>query len=137
MPRRIPIAALAAAVTLGSLAFIAGCDTRLFDVSAVQRSPNGGLASLATSAGTLNPAFDSRTFSYNLVVDSATTSVTFTPTQAENGETITVNGFATASGQASEPVTLSIGPNPVTIVTTASDGTTTRTYTITVTRMGT
>src|SRR4051812_6144347 len=118
------------------LALLAGCDTRLANVTAVQRSPNSGLAALVTSAGTLNPAFDPALLAYDLVVDVNTPTITVTPTQAENGETITVNGFVTPSGQTSEPISLEVGVNTVTIVTTGSDGTTTRTYTISVPRTG-
>src|SRR6185503_4113992 len=44
------------------------------------------------------------------------------------------NGIAVTSGTASGPINLNVGQNIVTIVVTAQNGTTTKTYTVTVTR---
>jgi tripartite motif-containing protein 71 len=46
---------------------------------------------------------------------------------------MTVNGISTSSGQASEEISLNVGPNPITIVVTAQNGST-KTYLIMVTR---
>ncbi|WP_274318745.1 S-layer homology domain-containing protein, partial [Paenibacillus qinlingensis] len=48
--------------------------------------------------------------------------------------TVKVNGTAVASGAASEAISLSVGSNTITTIVTAEDGTTTKTYTVTVTR---
>jgi len=45
-----------------------------------------------------------------------------------------VNGLVVSSGTASPPVPLTVGPNTITIVVTAQDGTTKNTYTLVVTR---
>src|SRR6185312_13647854 len=49
--------------------------------------------------------------------------------------TVTVDVTAVASGTASAPIALAVGPNTITTVVTASDGVSTRTYTITVNRL--
>ena len=64
----------------------------------------------------------------------ATTSLTVTPTKADANATITVNGSTVASGSASSPIALSVGATTITVVATAQDGTTTRSYTVVVTR---
>jgi len=48
--------------------------------------------------------------------------------------TIKINGITTASGATSAPIALHTGANVITTLVTAEDGTTTRTYTITVTK---
>ena len=47
---------------------------------------------------------------------------------------VKVNGVTVASGSASGAITLSVGSNAITVVVTAADGTTTKTYSIAVTR---
>jgi uncharacterized lipoprotein YajG len=47
---------------------------------------------------------------------------------------VTVNGTSVASGSASPPINLNVGANTITVVVTAPDGSTTKTYTVTVTR---
>ena len=62
-------------------------------------------------------------------------SVTLTPTRTRAGQAITVAGTTVASGTASGAITLVAGtPKAIAVVVTASDGTTTGTYTVTVTR---
>ncbi len=97
-------------------------------------STNAALASLALSHGTLSPAFAAGTTAYTSWVHEVTTSVTVTPTLAEAGASMTVEGDTVASGAASDPITLEKGPNTITIVVTAADGVTTRTYTIAMNR---
>ncbi|MBE7495663.1 MAG: choice-of-anchor D domain-containing protein [Verrucomicrobiaceae bacterium] len=95
---------------------------------------NADLASLSSSTGTLVPGFASDTLSYALAVPNATTSITLTPTVAQTGATVTVNGGSVISGSASGPISLNVGDNTITIVVTATDLTTTKTYTVTATR---
>jgi len=63
------------------------------------------------------------------------TSITVTPTTSDADASVKVNGTAVASGTASAALPLAIGSNVITTVVTASDGTTTKTYTVTVTRL--
>jgi hypothetical protein len=86
------------------------------------------------SAGSLTPAFSSATTSYAASVANGTTTFVVTPTAAQANATVKINGVAVASGKASGPMTLAVGPNVITTVVTAQDGTTSKTYTLTVTR---
>jgi hypothetical protein len=93
------------------------------------------LSALALSAGALSPTFASGTTSYTLSVANTVTSTTVTPTRTQANATITVNGTSVNSGSASGAITLNVGSNPINVVVTAQDGTTTGTYTVTVTRV--
>ncbi|MBS0657621.1 MAG: choice-of-anchor D domain-containing protein [Verrucomicrobia bacterium] len=95
---------------------------------------NADLASLTFSAGISVPAFDAATASYTQFVQNSTSTVTLTPTAAAGGATILVNGQPVSSGAASGNLTLAVGPNAVSIVVTAPDTVTTRTYNVTVQR---
>jgi sugar lactone lactonase YvrE len=97
-------------------------------------SSNANLSNLVLSNGALNPVFASGTITYTTSVANETTSITVTPTASDAGATITINGIAVASGNASSAITLAVGDNIVTIIVTAPDGATTKTYTVTVTR---
>ncbi|MBE7498473.1 MAG: cadherin-like beta sandwich domain-containing protein [Verrucomicrobiaceae bacterium] len=97
-------------------------------------STNADLASLSLSSGTLSPAFASGTTSYSATVPNAVSSLTVTPVKSEANAVIRVNGSIVASGTASGSIALSLGANVITTLVTAQDGTTTRTYTTTVTR---
>ena len=95
---------------------------------------NASLASLLLSAGTLSPNFASPTTNYTASVSFGTTSLIVTPTAAQANATVSVNGTAVASGAASSGLALAVGPNTITTVVTAQDGTTTMSYTLVVTR---
>jgi hypothetical protein len=97
-------------------------------------SNNAALANLTLSAGTLSPSFTAGTTIYTASVSSDTTAVTLTPTRAQGDATVKVNGAVVAPGSACNPVPLALGTNPITTVVTAQDGSTTRTYTVNVTR---
>ena len=56
----------------------------------------------------------------------AATTVTLTPTVNEPNATVVING--------GNPITLSVGLNPIAVTVTSQDGSTTLTYTVTVTR---
>ena len=96
---------------------------------------NANLYSLALSDGTLSPAFASGTTSYSMTVPNATASLFVTPTAADASATIKVNGVTVANGTPSAGINLMVGSNIITTAVTAQDGTTTRTYTVTVTRL--
>src|SRR6185312_7890611 len=72
---------------------------------------------------------------YSDTVAGATASITLTPTTTDANATVTVAGNPTTSGSASPPITLNAGANPIDVVVTAQDGTTTQTYTVTVNRV--
>ena len=109
---------------------------RLYSVTVTRAPPSSDatLSDLAISSGTLTPVFASGTTSYTDSVANSVSSVTVTPTANESHATIEVNGTAVAGGGASGDIGLSVGTNTITILVTAEDGTTTDTYTVTVTR---
>jgi hypothetical protein len=102
----------------------------------VVHSTNADLAGLSLSAGAISPVFSASTTSYTLNVPNSTTSTTVTPTAADTNATITVNNVAVTSGSPSGSINLNAGDNTITTVVTAQDQTTTKSYTVTVTRAG-
>jgi len=103
------------------------------------RSDNADLSALTLSSGTLDPAFAADTTSYSASVATATASTVVTPTKTEANATIEarINGgdwTGVASGSPSAPLALNVGANPIDIRVTAQDGSTQKTYTVTVTR---
>jgi hypothetical protein len=111
-----------------------GTTTNSYTITVTRNSNDATLSALTTTAGTLSPTFAAATTAYTASVSNATTSITVTPTVAEANATITVNGTAVASGAASGNITLTVGANVITTIVTAQDGTTLKTYTLTVTR---
>lgn len=97
-------------------------------------STNANLSALQTSTGTLAPAFNNATLDYAVTVPHAMATIAFRPTVAEPHATVRVNGAAVTSGSLSSAISLAPGLNAIPIVVTAQDGTTTKNYTINVTR---
>jgi uncharacterized protein YhjY with autotransporter beta-barrel domain len=98
-------------------------------------SSDAALSGLYLSAGTLSPSFSSGTTSYVASVANSVSSITVTPLTADSSATVTVNGSVITSGSASSAIGLSSGvATSIPVVVTAQDGTTTRSYTLTVTR---
>ena len=90
----------------------------------LRSSPGDGSINL-TPSGTNN---------YTAGVVNSVTGVTVTPTAQAAGTTvIRVNGNIVSSGSASQPVSLNVGENTITVTLTAPDNTS-KTYTIVVTR---
>ncbi|MCR9064014.1 MAG: choice-of-anchor D domain-containing protein [Cytophagales bacterium] len=100
------------------------------------RSANADLSSLTLSFGTLSPLFNPSILSYEASVDNATNSLTVTCVSAELNASIKVNEISVSNGLPSSPIPLNIGSNTIIIVVTAHDGTTIKSYTLTVTRAG-
>ncbi len=100
---------------------------------------NANLSSINISNGAISPSFTANTAAYTASVSNATTSITVTPTSEISGATVQVrvNGgsYATvASGAASSTLNLNAGSNTINIKVTSVDGTTVKTYTLTITR---
>lgn len=108
--------------------------TRTVPVPPIPRSSDATLAALIEDlAGDMNPAFDSAMLTYALAADAAESRVTITPTARDANAQVTVDGEPVARG-ASVVRDLRDGENDIAVVVTAEDGTTQRTYTLTVTR---
>ncbi len=112
-----------------------GSTTKTYTITVTRAgSSNADLSSLAVSQGTLSPVFAAATTSYTDAVANSVTGMTVTPTASDTNATIRVNGTIVASGAASANIPLTVGSNTINVVVTAQDGSTTKTYTITVTR---
>ena len=99
-------------------------------------SSNADLASLLLSVEPTSGFFAFSRFQtdYVVTVASGIASLTLTPTADEAAATLKVNGQTLASGTASGAISLTIGSNPVTIIVTAQDSTTTKSYRLNVIR---
>lgn len=96
-------------------------------------STDATLSAIALSSGSLSPSFAAGTTSYTASISNDTSSLTVTSTVNESHATVTVNGASVSSGQASGLLTMNVGTNLISIVVTSQGGTT-KTYTVTVTR---
>ena len=96
----------------------------------MERSTDAALSSLALSGVTL--AFDSATTAYAGEVGNDLAETTVTPTVNDDGATYAVRLDGAADDDGTVP--LAVGENVISILVTAEDDETTRTYTVTVTR---
>lgn len=99
-------------------------------------STDASLSGLSLSSGTLSPDFDKAVTSYTANVANSTTTVRLSATTSASGASLKVNGAPLESGDSSDPIALNVGENQINIEVTAQDGSTMRTYTITLTRSG-
>lgn len=102
----------------------------------VAASSDATLSDLKPSTGTLSPGFASADTVYSFSVPNATATIAFTPTLSNTGASVKVNNATVASGQASANIALAVGSNPIKTIVTAQDGSTKRTYLVTVSRAG-
>ncbi|WP_261808088.1 S-layer homology domain-containing protein [Paenibacillus sp. N3.4] len=96
-------------------------------------SSNADLSAVLLSSGVLSPIFASGTTTYTSSVGNDISRLTLTASVYDAKATMTVNDISTASGLASGAISLRVGPNPITLVVTAQDGSI-KTYIVTVTR---
>jgi len=113
-----------------------GLVTVTYTVTVNRAAPakNAALTFMQLNNATLSPAFHYTTYSYTAGVSNATTSTRVTVTVSDSNATVKVNGTTVRPRVASPPIALAVGANTINTVVTAQDGTTTQTYTITVTR---
>ena len=91
-------------------------------------------ATTFTGTGVLEPAFDAAVTGYASTLLPDVVAVRVTPTAADAGATITVQGNTLASGAESQPISVTLGTTAtVTVVVTAQDDQITNTYTVAVT----
>ena len=84
---------------------------------------------------TLDPSFSNPVTGYTSSVGNDTTSVSVTACPSNSSSVVAINGeAANADNSYTVDVALDLGENPISIVVTAPDGTTQKTYTVTVTR---
>ncbi|MEN6324757.1 MAG: S-layer homology domain-containing protein, partial [Syntrophomonas sp.] len=94
-------------------------------------STNAKLASLSLSSGTLNPDFAPTTFNYSASVANIVYAETVSFSCQDANSSVLFNNTAAAGGKT---VSLNEGENIFIIKVTAQDGSTTATYTVTITR---
>jgi hypothetical protein len=92
-------------------------------VSDTPPSDDATLSALSVSTGTLDPTFDPSVASYTVLVPTGTSSVTVNATTNDDNASVTGDGA----------VNLSSGSGKATVVVTAEDGTTKKTYTVNIT----
>ncbi|RUL49806.1 RCC1 domain-containing protein [Lysinibacillus antri] len=97
-------------------------------------SENANLSDVKLNNGTLSPVFNESIENYNVNVSNNITNLLLTPIGSDSRASISVNGKIVVSGTSSEPINLSVGKNTITIIVTAEDGMTTKTYTVEVNR---
>jgi hypothetical protein len=130
-------AGIADPVASGNTLVVTAQDTTTivtYSVTVGAPSAVASLSGLVISQGILTPVFASGTDNYTVGVVNSVSSMTVTPTVSESHAVVTVNGAVVASGSASPSIALSVGSNVITIVVTAQDTITIRTYRVTVTR---
>ncbi|SFB47265.1 FecR family protein [Cohnella sp. OV330] len=96
-------------------------------------SSDASLSGLVLSDTSLTPSFKSGTTNYTASVENAVDSITVTPTASNGNATVKVNDTAVQSGSQSEPISLSVGTNQITVEVAAQNGSRQK-YTVMVTR---
>lgn len=112
-----------------------GLTTKTYMVT-VKRAPSSIaiLSRLDLSSGSLSPVFASNITSYTASVAHAITSIKVMPTLTDLTAKVKVNGVLVSSGSLSAPTPLVVGNNTITTQVTAQDGTSVKTYRVTVNR---
>lgn len=111
-----------------------GITTKTYSITVI-RQGNALLRSLTFSPQLATATVAGPNYkNYTATVNSAITTVQITPVAEDPTSTIKVNDIAVASGATSDPIALNIGANTINTVVTAADGTTTKTYSLVITR---
>ncbi|SDM73015.1 cadherin-like beta sandwich domain-containing protein [Acetanaerobacterium elongatum] len=111
-----------------------GHDTMTYSLSVKRQLPSSdpSLSDLTVGSLTLSPVFSPTNQIYTATATGTTTTVTVTPTTTHKKATVTVEGVPVKSGSASAAIKLA-EKTVITVVCTAEDKVTKRTYTVTVT----
>lgn len=104
---------------------------KMVQVEGRANSADATLAALSLGGAAISPSFVPGTVSYTAATKSATNTVTATPANAGASVKVTVNDAVINNGGAA---TWQPGSNTVKVEVTAEDGTTKKTYTVTVTK---
>lgn len=109
--------------------------TRTYTIKVTREKPSteAHLSSLKVDSLTLKPKFNPNTLKYTLTIPEGTVGMTVTPTAVSQYATITVNEVGVKSGTASQKITPTDASSKVSIVVTAQDGKTQKTYILSVT----
>ena len=104
---------------------------KVTQVEEPEKSSDATLSSLSLGSAALSPAFASATTTYTATTTNATNTINAVPTDAGALVDVKVNDESVDNGSGA---TWKTGSNTVKITVTAEDGTTTKTYTVTVTK---
>ncbi len=104
--------------------------TYTVNYTVLQVSNDADLSGINISAGSLMPAFDKATTSYEVFVPNGTSSVNINATRSDSKATFTING-TTATDGVDQSITLTDGSATATIEITAED-LSTKTYTVSI-----
>ena len=107
---------------------------KLFHHQLPGTSTDASLSALGLSGVTLSPAFAGATTIYTASVYNSVTSTTVTAEQTDDDAGVVITPVDADLSAEGHQVSLDVGSNVVRVKVTAEDGTTTRTYTVTVTR---
>jgi hypothetical protein len=135
-----PSAAIALAVGSNAISVVVtaedGTTTETYSVDITRAAPStdATLSGLTLSSGVLEQVFQSSQLAYTADRGYLQQSISVIPVANDANATLTVNGAAVASGSPSAAIALIEGDTLISVVVTAQDGTTTQTYTVTVTR---
>jgi gliding motility-associated-like protein len=112
-----------------------GVTRETYTIVVNQTTSDASLSKLTVSSGTLTPASGSGTTSYTDNVSNAASSIALRAITTDPNATETINGTPVTEGTVSPYMPLAVGVNTITIISTAVDGVTKDTTTVTVTRL--
>lgn len=101
----------------------------------VKAAADAGLKTLVLSSGPVTPIVSATTLAYTSWAPESVSTLKVTATAASPGAQISVNGTVVAAGVPSPAIALKVGTNVITLIITAQDNVTRKTYTITVDRL--
>jgi len=111
-----------------------GLTVNTYILTITRAAENASLNSLSLSTGTLTPTFSSATLNYTASVAKNTTAILLTPVLGDATSKITVNGTSVVN-TAATTVNLPSDTTPIAIKVATQDGTLTKTYNLTVTKI--
>jgi hypothetical protein len=97
-------------------------------------SDDATLENLELSAGSLDQVFAPETVSYTATMPLDVSSVAVIPSACDANASVKVNGESVTSGSESNEINLADGNSTISVVVTAQDGVTTKTYTVKIAR---
>jgi formylglycine-generating enzyme required for sulfatase activity len=122
-----PMNWIGAALLCGLVLMLAACPAGVDDIlnpEQESKSSDASLRSLTVNPGTLDPAFSPDTTAYAVALGNGEETITLTAVPSHEGAALAGTGEHS----------LQVGTTPIALTVTAEDGTTRRTYTLTVTR---
>ena len=112
-----------------------GTTTQTYTVTVTRaKSTDATLSALSLNGATLSPTFAAGTTAYTASVGNSVTETTVTATAADTNASVVITPTDADANTDGHQVALPVGDTAISVKVTAEDGTTTQTYTVTVTR---